>query len=568
MSTQWLWLATTVLALYVLRRLALPKPVPGIPYNIKSVNRLLGDIPDVLKYIQDTGEVASFIPQKAGKAFGTPMFQLFMRPFARPWIIITDFRETQDIILRRTREFDRSDFFRDIFHTLVPGSMVHMSTDDTWRAQRKLVGNTMTPSFLENVSAPSIYSSGQALIGLWREKARLAQGRPFDVKEDLYRSGLDTIWAVAFGNQIGATRGQLERLLATDRVEVPITMDREATFPMVEEPAAFKSILALAESLDIPVSAALPRFQHWLALNLQPSLIRATRHKDRLIEEKIDEAVRKFSKATASDNDVECALDHVIHREVQQASKDNRPANPKSLFIKDELFAFMIAGHDTSATTLLWGLKLLTDNQGAQNKLRQHLFAEFEHARKTNSMPTVKNIYKSKIPYLEATLEEIYRMSGTSSAIFRKATTDAVVLGHVIPKGTDVCMVTFGPDFVEPSLPIDESTRSASSQEAKSKSGVWDPVTVRDFRPERWLKSNAAGEIEFDPKAGPSLLFGGGMRGCFGRKLAELQLKILLTLIIWNFELEETPIALSSYKSKDGITHAPRQCYLRLVRST
>lgn len=178
-------------------------------------------------------------------------------------------------------------------------------------------------------------------------------------------------------------------------------------------------------------------------------------------------------------------------------------------------------------------------------------------------MPSALEISKARIPYLDATLEEIYRLAGTSSAIFRKTTTDAVVLGHVVPKDTDVCMVVFGPDFIDPSVPVDENKRSSSSQESKDKYGSWNADTIRDFSPERWLTPTG----EFNPQAGPSLLFGGGMRGCFGRRLAELQIRILLTMIIWTFRLDALPTELSSYKSKDGITHAPRQCFLRLVEN-
>jgi len=39
--------------------------------------------------------------------------------------------------------------------------------------------------------------------------------------------------------------------------------------------------------------------------------------------------------------------------------------------LKDELFGFLLAGHETSSTTIAWGLKLLTDHQDVQHKLRE-----------------------------------------------------------------------------------------------------------------------------------------------------------------------------------------------------
>ena len=121
-----------VAAGYFLYRVALPKPIEGIPYNSHAVRRILGDVPDAMKYRADTHEVFGFLEEQLVK-HNTPIFQFFMRPFGKPWVVISDFRETQDILSRRTREFvslrnaqqtcasplivciqDRSDFFGDV----------------------------------------------------------------------------------------------------------------------------------------------------------------------------------------------------------------------------------------------------------------------------------------------------------------------------------------------------------------------------------------------------------------------------------------------------------------------
>lgn len=88
----------------------------------------------------------------------------------KPWVIVADAREANDILVRRSREFDRSSFFGDMFVSLIPGAMVHMKTNATWKAQRRLVGDTMTPSFLHTVGAPRIFDDAKTLIELWKEK--------------------------------------------------------------------------------------------------------------------------------------------------------------------------------------------------------------------------------------------------------------------------------------------------------------------------------------------------------------------------------------------------------------
>lgn len=87
---------------YYIYRAALPKPIPGIPYNESSVNRVLGDAVDAIAYQKRTGDMIGWITNQVVK-HDQPVIQLFMRPFGKPWVVLTDFREMQDIAVRRTR---------------------------------------------------------------------------------------------------------------------------------------------------------------------------------------------------------------------------------------------------------------------------------------------------------------------------------------------------------------------------------------------------------------------------------------------------------------------------------
>lgn len=76
---------------------------------------------------------------------------------------------------------------------------------------------------------------------------------------------------------------------------------------------------------------------------------------------------------------------------------------------------------------------------------------------------------------------------------------------------------------------------------------MWDPVDIGAFAPERWLKAEKSENEDgktveqevFEPQAGPNLAFGAGLRACFGRRLAYLEMRTALTLLIWSFELRE-----------------------------
>lgn len=46
---------------YICYRAALPRPIPGIPYNKKSARRILGDAPDLFKYKAENGELFAYM---------------------------------------------------------------------------------------------------------------------------------------------------------------------------------------------------------------------------------------------------------------------------------------------------------------------------------------------------------------------------------------------------------------------------------------------------------------------------------------------------------------------------
>jgi hypothetical protein len=81
----------------------------------------------------------------------------------------------------------------------------------------------------------------------------------------------------------------------------------------------------------------------------------------------------------------------------------------------------------------------------------------------------------------------------------------------------------------------------------QSSFGAWDSSEIAVFNPERWLSNSSSREIEFNSDAGPVHSFGAGPRGCYGIKQAYMHLRIIFTLIVWNFELQPTPEALSSF---------------------
>jgi hypothetical protein len=100
--------ATLIVAVvYLLRRLSVQRTtIPGIPYHHVSRNTFLGDLPRMLAHGKLYPSTYYFHDQC--KEHNTPIMQFWIRPFARPWVVVTDGREGYDVMTRRTKTFDRS----------------------------------------------------------------------------------------------------------------------------------------------------------------------------------------------------------------------------------------------------------------------------------------------------------------------------------------------------------------------------------------------------------------------------------------------------------------------------
>lgn len=345
------------------------------------------------------------------------------------------------------------------------------------------------------------------------------------------------------------------------------------TLPRPEPSQIVKSMHVFTDALDATVISPFPSFTHW-CIRRTPNYRRARAYQAKLVQERLHDAERRLVKGDIEKNNDEgfhaitCATDHMVRREAQMAAKEGRKPVYDSPSATDELLGFLVAGHETTATTVMWIVKYLGEYPAVQTKLRDALHATYPAFAAENKLPTVDAVVAGNVPYLDAVIEEILRHGITAIGAGRATTREVTVLGHVIPKGVEVQLLAVGAGYVEPNTvneTIPEAVRSVSSREHKGQLGVWDDADVGEFKPERWLKrNNETGDEVFDMHAGPTLQFGGGMRGCFGKKLAYLEMKILVTIMIWTFEMLPVPEGLGGFEAYDTLTHKPSNCYVRL----
>ncbi|RHZ57412.1 uncharacterized protein CDV56_107766 [Aspergillus thermomutatus] len=554
-------LVVTIGFLLSLYRLALPKPIPGIPYNKGSASKLFGDGQAYLKHCKEYGGTFATYCQSVAKSLDAPLVQIFIQPFKQPLLVLADFRETE--ALMRRKDFDRSDDMGDMILGLMPQHHLRMKTDAAWKAQRLLTKGLMLPSWLHGVAAPEICQHALSMIELWDFKARLANGRPFEASEDLRRMAMDAVMSFCFGQRFQdmATRPAIEALqlknlglAKLDESEQPVKFPTTTLGPLLS------ALDTLFESVGKIRGSPKPSLT-WAYILRRPRYAHALRLKNAYISAELQHAVEQLQESKGDDTE-KSAVHHMVLREKSLAEKEKREPQYLSRVMMDELYGFIFAGMDTTSTAMSWGVKFLADSPRVTTCLRAALRASFAAAVSEDRNPTVEEIVGTHVPYLEATLEEIHRCGGTTPIVDRQAVVDTQLLGHHIPKNTNVACLTMGPSMMEPGFDVDETCRHEMSRGTEGeKTKHWDVNDMAFFKPERWIKDD-----RFNPGAGPQLAFGLGLRACCGKRLAYLNMRVLFALLVWNFELLPCPKSLSDYSSKLIVTNRPNTCYVRLQK--
>ncbi|KAH6605821.1 hypothetical protein Trco_004974 [Trichoderma cornu-damae] len=549
--------------LYELYSAALPKPLPGIPYNAESAQKFLGDVP-LFKKARYRRQWIWSQPRE----HRAPVSQAFLFPFRRPTVIVTDYREIVDICSRRTKEFDRGTRTKECIGVVAPKFHFTMQTaDPQFKSNKKLIRDLMSPKFLNQVSAPRTYEKATALVDLWNVKASKACGRPFSAGNDLYSATLDMICGVSFGMEDAksALRHETAHALATNPTFSRVK-GGPACFPSAPAIPELEALFDIPEMVSIAQGSPFPSFSQFLAL-LNPRHARAHWNRKTLIMRQIDRSLQRLLLAGAEG--CENALDQLLWREMNAAKEAERLPDYYSPAIRDEIIGYLLAGHDTTAATLSWWVKYMTSYQSVQGRLRDALRQAHSKARQASRLPTMKEICETSVPYLDAVVEETLRYASVATLIVRTSTCDTQILGYQIPKGTDVLLPITGPSMTEPALPIREISRSLESQESKDQIPYWGE-DVSQFKPERWLKlaksADESGEVVFDQHAGPNLAFSAGPRQCFGKRLAYMKLRTVMTLLIWNFEFQPLDQALNSPDIIERLVNLPKDCYVKLAR--
>ncbi|KAF2171188.1 hypothetical protein M409DRAFT_18305 [Zasmidium cellare ATCC 36951] len=531
--------------LYLASRAALPKPLPGIPYVPGSEKNLLGNLPLALAHTKHAGRFSSYF-YKPAEDLGVPLLQLFMQPFGRPCLLLCDGREAQDLMTRRAHEFEYADFAIDLHRGAWPGTLAALKTNERWRANRRMLGETTTSRFVNSVGLEAMYRGAGELVELLALKARLARGEVFDVREDLKNATADIIWTYSYNGKLGAVSSQIEALNESNKL-----LDNQVLAAKL--PDVLKAIIDISATSQIPLESPLGITHQKLVLRLTPKLRRATAVHDARLEHEVKQAAKRLSEKKLPAD--ESAMASMLNR-LQATFGDEIPASELKA-VQNELALMMHAGQKTVADTTAWAFKYLAVHQDVQQKVRAELKAVFGNV---STIPK-EDIIPANLPHCDAVAHEVLRHMPIIPCHIRTSLVDTQLLGHFIPKGTNVFMPPVGPSFTSPALPIDESKRTGNTT-----SRMWSHshTDLDVFRPDRWLVKQEDGSVKFDNRAAPMLTFADGPRMCFGTKFAMLEFRVLLVVLLWHFELLELPRELVDFEANDFLTIEPRNTRVRL----
>ncbi|KAI0401406.1 isotrichodermin C-15 hydroxylase [Xylaria palmicola] len=204
-------------------------------------------------------------------------------------------------------------------------------------------------------------------------------------------------------------------------------------------------------------------------------------------------------------------------------------------------FILVLAGSETTATTLSGATYLVLSHPEALEKLKHEVRSSFKHASDIN----INNV--GSLKYMLAVLNEALRLYPpvTSGLVRTVPEGGAEIAGHFVPEGTLV------------------EVQQWSSNHSKDN---WaDPWA---FRPERFL-----GTSEEALQAGNKLealqAFNVGPRNCIGRNLAYFEMRIILARVIFDFDLklaDESKDWIAKQKSYQLWDRIPLQVHLTPVR--
>nr|UOU03262.1 cytochrome P450 3045C9 [Brachionus rubens] len=192
--------------------------------------------------------------------------------------------------------------------------------------------------------------------------------------------------------------------------------------------------------------------------------------------------------------------------------------------VESNLVLFMLAGYETTSTTLSYTSHVLVTHPEEQNKLYNEISSVFG-----SELGEINSESVQELQYLDWFVREVLRFYPiANSVVARRATKRTTIKGIDIPVDTPIAVDVLSVHF---------------------DSDNWGPVDPEVFYPQRH-------EVKRNPLA--FMTFGNGPRNCIGMKFALIELKIALVKLILNFEFLPLKDQKNEIELEEGAVRYPK----------
>ncbi|KAM7296458.1 cytochrome P450 3A16 [Ixodes scapularis] len=398
-----------------------------------------------------------------------------------PTLMVADPELLKEIMITDFSSFPNTQFIGRSGDPVLDNMLVALM-DDEWRATRSVVAPTFSTSKIKHM-VPVLNSCAQDTVQSFCDVA--AKGVPYDVKQIFTAYVLDVIAQTNFSIRLDSHRDannpfvvQAKRIFGTEKWRAFFCFQ----FPR------------LSTALGLRIFA--PEAIHFFA-DLMTDLLQRRKC---CTENEMQDFIRLLMNAEPTDEGDLCAV----------GNGEAKPAK-KRVLSRDQILAqavlFFLAGVDTSANTLAMSAYHLALNQDVQARLVE----EIDQALLTHKDITLDVVMG--LPYLDAFVMEVLRISGPVTMTYRTCVKDTRVGTIPVDKGTLVRIPIYSLHHDQRYFP--------------------DPEV---FDPSRFLGDNRKLIQPFT-----YLPFGEGPRQCVGMKFALFKVKFCLFHVLSKISFQVCP---------------------------
>ena len=473
-------------------------PVPGMPGYQMAVPWFVGAITRHAKEGEGLYRIAAFNPYRV--------------PFARTMVVVFDPDLIEEILIGKVDKFPKSRHYK-LAEALVGDSFLAEPYGRAWKKQRRLC----QPAFGQVTLDKTVEASTRILK---EELFPIIDANPDCVDMITYanRLTLDVLGEVSFSYPFDGVRS-LAKLGHGAAASGRDGKDDGSLFYTFNY-----MILTIVHWARLPLRRLLPSGENrrykmmsdCLNSVVQSVVERRMSEQDRA--EQSEDGMPSQSRPGGNARRGTDLLGHLLQRDA-----DGKRMDMKHIIGNVRMFCF--AGHETTSSTVSYALWHLASNTGAQERLRHEIDAAFFGSKVFG--PSHSEL--RKLRYLDAVIKEALRMNAPAP-IGRTACKDVVIGGKKGKKRYQLpadCDILIFPWWVH---------RQPSQ---------WEDAD--EFRPERFLSDDKATGEEGGGRKGegegglaPShayFPFSVGPRNCIGMQMALTELRLILSYIVWRYEI-------------------------------